>query len=333
MKRIFPLIFGTLLLWQCTNTQPSNRTSQSETYIPEQPIPEDNPQTPEKIALGRRLFYDNALSPDSSLSCSSCHIQQYAFSDTARVSVGFQHQLGVRNSSTLGNVGYNESFFREGGVFTVERAVHPPVLTEFEMNMNPAVIVERVKLNPYYVAQFNKAYGEQPTYKGVVQALAAFQRTFLTFNSPYDRYMQGDSAALTDVQKMGLALFRSEKLNCAACHIEPLFLDQKFHNIGLYETYVDYGRGRFTNDTADFGKIKTPTLRNIAVTWPYMHDGSVKTLQEVIDIYAEGGKAHPNKSKKIQPFELSEAENAALLAFMNALTDTVFLGDTALSKP
>jgi cytochrome c peroxidase len=331
MKRFLvyaaPLI---LALWSCGEAEKPNATP---TNFPEFSTPDDNPITQKKAELGRRLFYEFGLSVDSSVACASCHIQQFAFTDTAQVSSGFKGDIGFRNSSTLANIVYNASFFREGGVTSIERAVHPPVLTEFEMNMNPDSIVARLNANSTYQSLFLDAFGHAADYKSVVYTLATFQRTLLSFNSPYDRFMAGDSTALNAEQQAGLALFKSKKLNCSTCHKEPFFMDNDFHNIGVYEVYKDFGRGRFTLDSADYGKFRTPNLRNVAVTWPYMHDGSMRTLVEVIEFYKTGGKIHPNKSQEMKAFELSETEQKALLAFLHALTDTAFLTNPAFAAP
>ena len=331
MKRFWLLNAAlALTLYAC---QEAETPTGSSINIPKFSIPEDNPVTPLKAELGRRLFYERGLSLDSSVACANCHIQRFAFTDTAKLSSGFKGSLGFRNSSTLANIVYNNSFFREGGVTTIERAVHPPVLTEFEMNMNTDSIVARLNANLAYREMFLEAFGQEADYKAVVYALATFQRTLLSFNTPYDRFMAGDSAALSAEEKVGLELFRSKKLNCTTCHKEPFFMDNDFHNIGVYEVYTDYGRGRFTLDSADYGKMRTPSLRNVSVTWPYMHDGSMRTLEEVVAFYKTGGVNHPNKSAEMKPFDLTESEEKALLAFLNALTDSAFLSNPAFSAP
>ena len=302
-------------------------------YINRFKVPEDNPLTAEKVALGRMLFYEKALSLDSSVSCASCHIQAFAFADTARVSRGFQRDTGFRNSTSLTNVAFQNTFFRDGGVNTLERAVHPPVLTEFEMNMNLDELLSRLKNDPKYVQAFYAAFKREVDHKAIVQALASFQRTLLSFDSPYDNFIAGKEDALSESAKRGLELFRSDRLNCSACHIEPLFIDNKMHNIGVYQHYKEWGRGRVTLDSADFGKFRTPTLRNIEVTYPYLHDGSLNTLEEVIMLYESGGANHPNKSEQIKPFTLSEQEKQDLISFLTALTDSVFLNNPAFSNP
>ena len=283
--------------------------------------------------MGRHLFYEKGLSIDSSVSCASCHIQRYAFSDTARVSRGFQGDTGFRNSSSLTNAAFQSAFFRDGGVKTLERAVHPPVLTPFEMNILPTDMLERLTQNNQYVKMFDEAFGTVPDYKGVVNALATFQRTLISFDTPYDRYLEGEIEALNESEVRGLELFRSARLNCVQCHTEPLFIDNQIHNIGLYNVYKDYGRGRVTLDSADYGKFRTPTLRNIAVSWPYMHDGSLKTLDEVVRFYESGGVNHPNKSPHMHPFKLTEAERLDLIAFLEVLTDSTFITNPELAAP
>ncbi len=294
--------------------------------------PQDNLPTPSKIELGRRLFYENALSVDSSISCSSCHLQKFAFSDTARVSVGVHADTGFRNSRTLANLIFQNSFFADGGVNSIERAVHPPVLTEFEMGITTSELIDRLKKNNTYKTLFNQAFQSDVDYAGVVKSLAAFQRTLLSFQSPYDEYMKGDKKAISESVKRGLALFQSDSTQCATCHIPPLFIDNEMHNVGLAETYKDYGRGRVSLDSTDFGKFRTPTLRNIAVTAPYMHNGQFKTLDEVLDFYAKGGEHHPNKSSDIVKFNMSDQDKEDLIQFLNALTDNDFLSNAAFSN-
>lgn len=324
----FILVFFGFL--SCSSPTPD---ASINTSVPPVVTPHDNFTTPQKVLLGRHLFYDPVLSIDSSISCASCHLQEYAFADTTGVSIGFNHQKGFRNTTTLTNVGYATQFFKEGGVKTLERAVHPPILTDVEMNSNAAIIEKRLNKNPQYQSLFQDAFSTRPSYKGAVYALAAFQRTLFSFNTPYDAYMRGDSTALSEAEKRGLTLFKSARLNCVSCHVEPFFWDDNFHNIGLYQVYKDYGRGRFTLDSADYGKMKTPTLRNIAVTWPYMHDGSIQTLEEVINFYQTGGKNHPNKSTEIVSFTLTAQERLDLISFLKALTDSSFLTNEALSSP
>jgi len=288
-------------------------------HIPQPDIPKDNPLTVEKIELGKTLFFDKILSQDYSVSCASCHIPQFAFADTARVSRGFSGGVGFRNSPSLINVVYQTTFFRDGGVKSLERAVHPPVLADFEMNMHVDTLEHRLRMNDAYIKLFKITFDTLPTYKGVVMALASYQRTLVDFDTPYDRFLAGDESALTDSQKRGLALFSSSRLNCTACHREPLLMDNTWHNIGLYEVYADHGRGRVTLDSADFGKFRTPMLRHVSTTAPYMHDGSLQSLSEVIDFYASGGKNHPNKSEHIKAFVLTEDEKADVLAFLEGL--------------
>ncbi len=314
-------------------TQPAKYKLQFPAEVKPFEIPADNLLTEERIELGRRLFYEKGLSLDSSVSCASCHIQQFAFADTARVSVGFHGDTGFRNASSLTNIAFQTAFFRDGGVFTLERAVHPPVLGEFEMNLNLTEMLARLNNNQSYTAQFQEAFGGPISHKTIVDALASFQRTLNSFNTPFDAFVGGDENTMSESQKRGFELFKSDRLNCAACHPAPLFMDNKMHNVGLYEVYHEYGRGRVTLKKEDFGKFRTPTLRNIAVTFPYMHDGSLKTLEAVIDFYASGGKNHPNKSDKLKSFTLTAAEKTDLLAFLLALTDSTFLVNPAFSAP
>lgn len=319
----FVWFFLPLLFLGCDNQ--NKQETEIPAHIPAPEYPAENPQTDAKIALGKRLFFERALSSDSSVSCASCHIPQYAFSDTAKTSLGHAGKRGFRNSPSLANVVFQKFFFWDAGVKTIERAVHPPMLADFEMNMDIVELTNRLESNASYVLDFNQTFGEKMEYKHVVHALAAYQRSLIFFNTPYDRFMAGDKNALNETQKRGLALFRSDTVGCAKCHKEPLFFDDTWHNIGLEEKFEDYGRGRVTLDSADFGKFKTPTLRNVAVTAPYMHNGSIATLQEVVFFYAGGGVFSPNKSALIHKINLNNQQQKDLIAFLEALTDDYFV--------
>jgi len=330
MKYFWPCL-AALAFWSCKHQR--EYALDLTDYVEPFNLPADNPLSKSKVELGRKLFYEKGLSLDSSVSCASCHIQEFAFADTARVSRGFQNDTGFRNSSSLTNVAFQTTFFRDGGVFSLERAVHPPVLGEFEMNMNLVEMLTRLNADDDYKRSFEKVFGVEINHQSIVWALASFQRTLNSFDTPYDAFIGGDSLALTEGEKRGLILFRSKKLNCASCHKEPLFIDNEMHNIGLYADYKEFGRGRVTLKEEDFGKFRTPTLRNIEVTFPYMHDGSLKSLEEVIDFYISGGKNHPNKSESIKAIEITASEKADLLSFLNALTDSSFMHNPNFSAP
>jgi cytochrome c peroxidase len=265
------------------------------------PVPEENPLTAEKIQQGRRLFFDRRLSRDGSISCSSCHDPERAFSDGRAIGVGVFQRKGRRNSPALINRGYGRSFFWDGRVASLEEQVLKPIEDPNEMGLPLAEAAARVSLAPEEIAR----------------ALASFVRSILSGDSPFDRYINGDRTALTMEQQAGLQLFRG-KANCIACHVGPNFTDERLHNTG-----VAWRDGRFTDAGAGQGNFKTPTLREIARTAPYMHDGSLATLQEVIEYYDRGGNQSPGLDPEIRPLRLTAAEKQDLLAFLHSLAGRI----------
>jgi cytochrome c peroxidase len=296
--------------------------------FPAPTVPADNALTRSRVALGRRLFYDPALSADSTRSCASCHAPHLAFSDSTAVSLGIRGRAGTRNSPSLANVAYQQKLLREGSVPTLEMQVLVPVQEHNEFDFNILLVAERLSRMPEYVVMAEKAYGRMPDAFVVTRAIAAFERTLLSGGSPFDEwFFQGKNAAVSAAVKRGYDLFQSEKLSCGKCHEGFLFTNQSFANNGLYEMYPDSGRIRLTGLASDRALWKVPSLRNIALTAPYMHDGSLPTLEAVIDHYQTGGKAHPNRSLLLKPFALTAQERADLLAFLQSLTDEGFVGN------
>jgi cytochrome c peroxidase len=289
------------------------------------PIPDDNPLTVEGVELGKKLFYDPILSSDYNMSCAGCHLQEYAFADTVPISRGAHHEhIGTRNSPSLANVGYLKALFSEGGVPSLELQVLAPMGEKSEMDLQIRDAVSRMKEIPEYVDLAKRAYDREIDPWVITHALASFQRTLISGDSPFDRYYyQGKEEAISQAAKNGWKRFQA--LNCNACHSGFLFTGQGFFNIGLYEEYEDTGRGRLHDDPKDIGKFKVPSLRNVALTAPYMHDGSLETLDEVLDHFASGGKDHPNKSSLVRGFELDSVARGELLAFLESLTDKNFI--------
>jgi cytochrome c peroxidase len=284
-------------------------------------IPADNPLTTASVELGKALFFDPRLSRDGSISCASCHLPELAFSDGVPVSIGIEGRVGVRNSPSLGNVAYHANFFRDGGVPTLEQQViapiHDPLEMDHDIQMAAAALSE---VEPYKRLSM-LAYGRPFDAWVLSRALANYERTLISGWSRWDRWMNGDAAAMTEAEVRGWQLFSSEELNCTACHGGFDFSDHGFHNIGQYLEYNDPGRERITLAPGDIGKFKTPSLRNVARTAPYMHNGALATLEDVVDHFASGGSAHPNRSPLLQTFVLEAQEKADLLAFLNALND------------
>jgi cytochrome c peroxidase len=283
--------------------------------------PDDNPLTLASVQLGKALFFDARLSRDGTISCASCHHPERAFSDEVALSVGVDGRMGERNSPTLANVGYHTLFFRDGGVTRLEEQVIHPVHDAAEMDHSIHAAAERLRGEEPYRTLSMRAYGRPLDGRVLTWAIANYERTLVSGWSRWDRWMQGDAAAMSAAEVRGWELFNSEALNCNACHSGFDLSDHEFHNVGLYLDYNDPGRGRVTLQQVDEGRFKTPTLRNIALTAPYMHDGSMGTLEEVVDHFASGGKPHANKSPELRTFGLAPEQKADLIAFLHALTD------------
>lgn len=289
--------------------------------------PEDNELTKERAALGKTLFFDKRLSRDASISCASCHLQEHAFADPETLSVGVQGQIGTRNAPALVNVAWGKSFFWDGGVPSLERQVLVPIMNPIEMDMTMAEVEERLKKDEKLSSQFLEAYGEGPSDFTITRAIASFMRTLVSGESAWDRYRRGDESALSASAERGLALFQGERAECFHCHVGFNFTNEAYRNNGARPDDPDIGRELLTQNELDRGKFKVPTLRNVAVTAPYMHDGSIETLREVIEVYSQGGRGHPNTDPLISPLDLTEEEKEDLLAFLESLTDEKFLSD------
>ncbi|HMQ50109.1 MAG TPA: cytochrome c peroxidase [Saprospiraceae bacterium] len=288
--------------------------------------PSDNAFLLERWLLGKKLFFDPVMSSDSSISCASCHRPELAFSDNQAISPGVAQRPGNRNVPSLANVAYHPYFTREGGVPTLEMQVLVPIQEHHEFDFNIILLAQRLVNDSMYVAMAQKAYQRAPDPFVITRALACFERSLLSGNSPYDQFtFQGKKKALSAAQKRGMKLFYSKKTNCSTCHSGFNFTNYAFENNGLYTSYRDEGRFRLTRNPADSALFKIPSLRNVAITAPYMHDGSLHSLRAVIEHYESGGKSHPQKSSAIQPLELTEREKNDLLAFLESLTDESFI--------
>mgnify|MGYP000754810480 CR=1 FL=1 len=301
--------------------------------FPEMEFPNDNEYTMARWRLGKKLFYEPLLSLDSSISCGSCHEQQSAFAVNTATSAGVMDRPGTRNSPTLANVGYAPYYTREGGVSTLEMQVLVPIQEHNEFGFNILKIENRLKHDSSYQQMSRTAYQRPFDYFVLTRAIATFERSLISGHSAYDAFFySGNSNALTKEEKRGMDLFFSERLACSECHGGFNFTDYSFHNNGLYEDYPDPGRFRLTAQSGDVGKFKVATLRNIARTAPYMHDGSLKTLLDVIEHYNSGGENHKNKNSLIRPLYLSNTEKQELVAFLETLTDEKFLNNSNFNK-
>jgi len=296
--------------------------------FPEPTAPEGNEFTKLRWDLGKKLFFDKALSIDNSISCASCHHPELAFSDDKSVSLGVENRAGTRNSPTLANLVYHPYFTREGGVPTLEMQILVPIQEHNEFDFNILLIANRLSQDTTYVRMAQEAYDREPDAFVITRALACFERSLLSGYSLYDQFVNHNKAdALSTAQIKGMNLFFSDRTNCATCHSDFNFTNYAFENNGLYEDYEDEGRFKLTGEEADRALFKVPTLRNVAATAPYMHDGSVGTLEDVIEHYNSGGKNHPHKSELIQPLNLSASEKEDLKQFLQSLTDEHFINN------
>lgn len=282
---------------------------------------EDNPLTVASVQLGKALFFDERLSLGRGLSCASCHLPARAFSDTVAFSIGVHGHPGERNAPSLANVAFHPLLNRDGGAPTLEQQVFVPLYAEEEMDSDPQQVVELLKEDPYIADLSKLAYDRPFDLYVLTRALANYQRTLISAHSRYDRFLQGDAGALDPSEERGMQLFFGEA-RCALCHSGSDLSDHGFHNIGMaVGEGADPGRQRITLDPGDRGKFKTPGLRNVALTGPYMHDGSMTTLAEVIEHFDKGGLDGPDKDPLIIPLHLTREQKDDLVAFLLALTD------------
>ena len=323
-------------------------------------VPADNQTTPERIELGRKLFFDLHLSKDGTVACATCHNVAKGFTDQRPVSEGIGGQLGRRNAPTTLNALFFQEFFLDGRAPSLEAQAKLPIVNPIEMGQPSGdAVVQAIAGDPTYPPLFQKAYGRPPNYEDIGRAIAAFERTLVFLGSPFDRFLAGDSQAISDQAKEGWVLFNG-KARCMSCHAlnpsNPIGTDNRFHNIGVAARHQNFNElarkalqalqgaqgkagleavdhlaletdmselGRFmvTKDRADIGAFKTLQLRNVGVTPPYMHDGSLQTLWDVLDHYNKGGEANPYLDGGIEPLALTESEIDAVVALLFSMTD------------
>jgi cytochrome c peroxidase len=276
------------------------------------PVPEDNPLTVEKIEAGRRLFFDTRLSLDGSVSCATCHDPRRAFSSRRAIPIGVHGRAGRRNAPAIVNRAYGRTFFWDGRTTSLEEQVLKPIEDPAEMGSTVDAAAARVGL----------------TRDALARSLASYVRSILAGNSPFDRFVAGDQRALSADEQAGLRLFRG-KASCTACHIGPTLSDEQFHNTGVAWAdgrFQDDGRAGVTGRDADRGAFKTPTLREVARTAPYMHDGSLRRLEDVIEFYDRGGRPNRGLDSEIRPLRLTGTEKRSLVAFLRALSGELVEG-------
>jgi cytochrome c peroxidase len=290
--------------------------------LPPLPIPADNPMTPEKVELGRLLYFDTRVSKDGTISCATCHDPKMAWAEHTPVSTGVGHQKGARNSPTVINATYATSQFWDGRAKTLEDQAVGPVENPIEMGHTMTAVVAHLSTIPGYQERFKKVFGTGVSKEGFAKAIATFERTVLSGDSPYDRFVAGDQSAMSDAQKRGWESFRD---NCATCHTPPLMSNYRFFNagVGSDKPNADEGRMKVTGKESDRGKFRVPALRNVADTAPYFHDGSAAKLEDAVALMAGGGKNNPNLSemlKAVREAGLGPKEQKDLMEFLKALS-------------
>jgi cytochrome c peroxidase len=291
------------------------------------PTPIDNPQSMAKIALGRQLFFDKRLSLDETIACASCHDPQKAFTDQLPKSKGINGQLSERNAPSILNAAFLKTAMFDAHLASLELQAIVPIQEPVEMGHNMKLLIQKLRKIPEYQAAAQSIFNRDFDAYVLTRSIAAFERSLLSMNAPFDRYLAGEKKALTADQKAGWKIF-SEKLYCTQCHPAPYFTTYVAANNGLYASYEgksDQGRFRIHHDSTDIGKFKIPSLRNIPLTYPYMHDGSFQSLEQVLAHYQKGGANNPLQDARITSFTLSPTEKKQLLAFFDALIDTSYL--------
>jgi cytochrome c peroxidase len=291
--------------------------------LPPVPVPDDNPMTAEKVELGKLLYFDPRLSVDGTISCATCHDPQMAWAEHTPTSTGVGDQVGGANSPTVINTAYADSLFWDGRSESLEDQALGPMENPIEMAHSLTNLVQELNQIQGYKDRFQKVFGTDVTAEGMAQAIAAFERTILSGNAPYDKYTAGDENALTDAQKRGMQKF--EDAGCSTCHTPPVFSNFRFYNagIGMDKDTPDEGRKAVTGNDSDLGKFRVPALREVANTHPYFHDGSVETLEEAVAAMASGGIENSNLSpviKAVGSQNLTEQDQQDIVEFLKALS-------------
>ncbi len=297
--------------------------------------PDDNPSSEAKIALGRQLYFDGRLSRDDKVSCASCHDPAKGFSNGEQFATGVEGKKGGRNSPTVHNAAFNRFQFWDGRAGTLEEQALGPIQNPIEMNMTLPEVVAKLNAIEGYRKQFQEVFQTDVTAENIARAIAAFERTLIAGDAPYDRFHAGQKDALSEGAQRGMKLFFG-RAACSSCHPGPLFTDNGFHNvgIGMKAEKPDVGRESISKLSGDRGSFKTPTLRDIARTAPYMHDGSIATLEEVIEHYIRGGVANDTLDEEIYPLKLTAEEKADLVLFLKeGLTSSSYPAQTAPELP
>jgi cytochrome c peroxidase len=293
------------------------RQSATPAGLEQLPVPDDNPQTAAKIELGKQLYFESRLSRDNTVSCASCHDPAKGWSNGERFATGIGGQKGGRSAPTIVNAAYSRLQFWDGRAVELEGQAVGPIQNPIEMNLTLPEAISRLNAIPGYRSQFQKVFGTDATSENLAKAIAAFERTVLSGDAPYDKYKAGDKSALSKTAARGYEVF-FHKAHCSACHSGPNFTDTGFHNlgVGIDDEKPDPGRQAEPKLEGAFGAFKTPTLREIGRTAPYMHDGRLATLEDVVEYYDKGGVPNDQLDEEIYPLKLSAADKADLVAFL-----------------
>ncbi len=313
---LFCAVVSTVVFMTVLNAADS-KTSNLPKGLPPVEHPKDNPTSEAKIALGKQLYFDKRLSLDKTVSCASCHDPKHGWSNADRFAKGVEGKLGGRSAPTIINSAYNRFQFWDGRAASLEEQALGPIANPIEMAMKLEDVIARLNKIEGYRKQFQEIFGTEVTEKNLAKAIAAYERTILSGDAPYDRFKAGDKSALSEAAQRGMKLFFN-KARCTSCHSGPNFMDGGFHNvgIGMDQKKPDVGRRAISKLEGDMGSFKTPTLREIARTAPDMHDGSLKTLEEVIEHYNKGGIANDYLDEEIFPLRLTAEEKKDLATFL-----------------
>lgn len=355
MKKVTLIAVTFLAIWACTPDEPDEPTPYAPTplsinippSLPQAQFPPDNPLTVEGVALGRKLFWDPILSADSTQSCGSCHAPEFAFTDHGlATSVGIRGQNGTRNSMPIMNLIYSPSFFWDGRAATLHHQALMPIEDPLEMDDHLPNVISKLERSSFYPEEFRKAFGTEGIDEDRIGlALEQFMLTFISGDSKFDKFMLGE-LSLTDAEMRGMAIFNGDieanqngpAGDCFHCHGQSVFSNNQFMNNGLDSTLTDLGLYAVTGQESDKGKFKTPSLRNIELSGPFMHDGRFASLFEVIDFYNSGVKSEsPNLDPQMHGIEgglnLTPAQKSDLVAFLRTLTDTAFVNNPDFASP
>lgn len=321
MKKLF-LAFIALSFFSCSNSPKDWRDNYKLPKGVSFPEADSNSfPTQERVDLGRMLFFDPILSKDSTVSCGTCHVPALAYSDGQQISKGVNHAAGFRNTPGLINLWWMPVYFADSSIPTLEMLVEAPLHAENEMFTDYPTVIDKLRASKKYAQKFDQVWEKPADPYTLTRSLSAFMRSLVSFEAPIDKFMAGDSSALSSTALIGFQIFSSDSLNCISCHDYPHFSDYQLYKLQLDS--FDKGRMRITNLPEDEGKFRTPSLRNVAISSPYLHNGSLQNLDQVIEFYAN--PTPEMRTLGLNPFHLQESETLALKEFLKSLTDSAFI--------